>query len=199
MLNGLISSVHLHSFFISSTALKQNYTSEPFYVTRPWAIVPVANTTLPWIHLLFAYFSSVSSIDSACAVNVSSTLCAEYIPIGELYCCGINTLTRPLPVAGGCHCWCDGCWRLICSIVAERGGGKPSTPAAGSATSIYILISLCTCRTLSYYLHHTHLLAIRSCNVLIHSYKLPETRRLHSIECKLTPATRSPEICFCTS
>ena len=77
-----------------------------------------------------AYFSSVSSMDSACAVNVSSTLCAEYIPIGELYCCGMNTFTRPLPTAG-CHCCCC-CWRLICSIAAERGGGSPATPAAGS-------------------------------------------------------------------
>ena len=70
-----------------------------------------------------SYFSSVSSIDSACAVNVSSTLCAEYIPIGELYCCGMNTLTRP-----------EG-WRLICSKAAERGGGNPATPAAGSTAN----------------------------------------------------------------
>ena len=71
-------------------------------------------------------------MDSACAVNVSSTLCAEYMPIGELYCCGMNTFTRPLPAPAGCHCCC---WRLICSSAADRGGGNPATPAPGSAAA----------------------------------------------------------------
>ena len=105
-----------HHSFVSSSALQQK---------RKLAVAAAEA----------AYLSSVSSMDSACTVNVSSTLCAEYIPIGELYCCGINTLTRPLAAAAGCRCCWYCCWRLICSMVAERGGGKPATPAARSAPS----------------------------------------------------------------